>query len=68
MLAYAGADRCALEPRWNSLPVLEDVADPALIHWAKLDKPWGARLTYRQDLWQEYADRLNSRVAPIPPS
>jgi lipopolysaccharide biosynthesis glycosyltransferase len=62
MLAYAGADRHVLEPRWNSLPVLEDVADPALIHWAKLGKPWEPELTYRADLWREYADRLAARV------
>ena len=28
MLAYAGPDRAVLDPRWNALPVLEDVARP----------------------------------------
>jgi lipopolysaccharide biosynthesis glycosyltransferase len=65
MLAYAGSDRVALEPRWNALPVLEDVADPALIHWAKLGKPWEPTLTYRADLWLEYADRLRARVGSL---
>ena len=28
MLAYAGPDRAVLEPRWNAMPVLEDVTRP----------------------------------------
>jgi lipopolysaccharide biosynthesis glycosyltransferase len=67
MLAYAGADRYVLEPRWNALPALEDVVDPAIIHWAKQDKPWGPGLTYRRELWQEYAERARARfTAPAP--
>lgn len=67
MLAYAGADRHVLDPRWNALPVLEDVVDPAIIHWAKQDKPWLPGLTYRRELWQEYAERARARfTTPAP--
>lgn len=67
MLAYVGPDRRVLEPRWNALPVLEDVDDPAVIHWASLGKPWEEQLTYAAGRWQEYAARLRARVAEPPP-
>lgn len=67
MLAYTGADRCVLDPRWNALPVLETVEDPAVIHWASLSKPWAAPLTYEKELWQVYAERLRLRApGPMP--
>ena len=66
MLAYAGPDRAVLEPRWNAMPVLEDVADPSLIHWASFGKPWDPELTYGRDLWQGYAAALHAR-AGVPP-
>jgi lipopolysaccharide biosynthesis glycosyltransferase len=65
MLAYAGCDRYVLDPRWNALPVLEDVDAPAIIHWASIAKPWHSRLTYAQDGWHHYAARLRDR-APEP--
>ena len=49
MLAYAGPERAVLDPRWNALPVLEDVDDPSVIHWASLGKPWEPALTFGQD-------------------
>ncbi|HEX2755022.1 MAG TPA: glycosyltransferase, partial [Candidatus Limnocylindrales bacterium] len=58
MLAYVGPDRAVIEPRWNAMPVLEDVRDPSLIHWASFGKPWEPELTYGQDRWLEYAARL----------
>lgn len=67
MLAYAGPDRCILEPRWNALPVHEDVPDPAVIHWASLGKPWQPQLTYEAHRWLDYATRLSDR-AGTPPS
>ena len=67
MLAYAGPDRGVLEPRWNNMPVLEDVKDPSLIHWATFGKPWDDELTYGQDLWREYAAALHAR-AGVPPT
>jgi lipopolysaccharide biosynthesis glycosyltransferase len=66
MLAYAGSDRCVLDPRWNALPVLEDVGDPAVIHWAQFGKPWEPRLTYAGDRWQAYAARLKARAGQPP--
>ena len=51
MLAYVGPERAVLEHRWNALPVLEDVHDPALVHWASLGKPWDSHLTFGQELW-----------------
>ena len=67
MLAYSGPDRGVLEPRWNAMPVLEDVPDPSLIHWATFGKPWDAELTYGRDLWQKYAAVLRAR-AGVPPT
>ena len=66
MLAYAGPDRVVLEPGWNAMPVLEDVPDPSLIHWATFGKPWDAELTYARDLWQEYAVTLRARAGTPP--
>jgi lipopolysaccharide biosynthesis glycosyltransferase len=62
MLAYAGPDRAVLEPRWNAMPVLEDVADPSIIHWASFGKPWDPELSYGRDLWQGYAATLHARA------
>ncbi len=66
MLMYLGQDRVTLPPRWNALPVLEDVPDPAVIHWASLGKPWESELTPHQDLWRSYAARVADR-AGMPP-
>ena len=57
MLAYAGSDRVVLDRRWNALPALEDVHDPAVIHWASIGKPWDEALTFARERWQEYAAR-----------
>jgi lipopolysaccharide biosynthesis glycosyltransferase len=66
MLAYVGPDRAVLEPRWNAMPVLEDVADPSVIHWASFGKPWEARLTFEQERWQMYARRVRDRAGDPP--
>jgi len=66
MLAYVGPNRAVIEPRWNAMPTLEDVDDPALIHWASFPKPWEERLTYEQDRWRAYAARLHDRAGPAP--
>ncbi len=67
MLAYVGRDRGVIEPRWNALPVLEDVRDPGLIHWASFGKPWDPQLTFEQDRWREYAAQLQHRGG-VPPT
>ena len=66
MLAYAGPDRGVLEPRWNAMPVLQDVPEPSLIHWATFGKPWDPELTYGRDLWQGYAAKLRDRAGSPP--
>ena len=66
MLAYAGPGRHVLDPRWNALPTLEAVVDPALIHWAAFPKPWHDPLTFERDRWQEVAGRVRDR-AGLPP-
>jgi lipopolysaccharide biosynthesis glycosyltransferase len=66
MLAYVGPDRAVLEPRWNALPTLEDVADPGLIHWASFGKPWEPQLTYEQNRWRGYAAQLHERAGAPP--
>jgi len=66
MLAYAGPDRRVLDRRWNALPVIEDVRDPSVIHWASFGKPWDARLTFEQERWGQYATRLFERAGSPP--
>ena len=66
MLAYAGSDRVHLPPRWNALPVLEDVPDPAIIHWAALPKPWDPQVTFRQRDWWSVAHRVAERCGDAP--
>ena len=67
MLVYAGPDRTVLDARWNTLPVLEDVRDPSLIHWASLGKPWEGHLTFAKELWLPHAQQLQAR-AGLPPT
>jgi lipopolysaccharide biosynthesis glycosyltransferase len=62
MLAYAGPDRLALDARWNAMPVLDDVREPSLIHWASFGKPWDENLTYAKEHWAGYAERLRDRA------
>jgi len=66
LLAYVGPDRAVIEPRWNALPVLEDVPDPGLIHWASFGKPWEPARTYEQDRWRAYAEQLLERAGGRP--
>ena len=66
MLAYAGPERAVLDPRWNALPVLEDVDDPSVIHWASLGKPWEPALTFGQARWQRYAAQVQQRAGRPP--
>ena len=48
------------------MPVLEDVPEPSLIHWATFGKPWDPELTYGRDLWQGYATTLRDRAGTPP--
>jgi hypothetical protein len=66
MLAYVGPERAVLEERWNALPVLEEVHDPALVHWASLGKPWEPHLTFGKELWTRHADALKARAGAPP--
>ncbi|HYO43951.1 MAG TPA: TylF/MycF/NovP-related O-methyltransferase [Candidatus Limnocylindrales bacterium] len=66
MLAYVGAERAVIDPGWNAMPVLEDVSEPHLIHWASFPKPWDPELTFEQPRWQGYAASLRTR-AGMPP-
>jgi lipopolysaccharide biosynthesis glycosyltransferase len=66
MLSYANADRVTLPPRWNALPVMEEIADPALIHWASIAKPWADQLTFGQEAWRGYAVQLQGRAGKPP--
>ena len=67
MLAYAGPERAVLDPRWNALPVLEDVDDPSVIHWASLGKPWEPALTFGQERWQRFAAQVQERAGRAAP-
>ncbi|WP_258934906.1 hypothetical protein [Nesterenkonia pannonica] len=58
---YAGNTRVELDPRWNSLPTQEPVADPLLIHWAGHRKPWKAGYVAWKGEWHEAEARLETR-------
>lgn len=66
--AYAGHNRIELDPRWNSLPVLEEVGEVGvgIIHYAGAGKPWSEALTPNRDKWLDVARRLEERVGPVP--
>ena len=66
MLAYVGPDRAAPRPAVERMPVLEDVPDPALVHWASLGKPWDPQLTFGQARWTRHADTLKARAGSPP--
>jgi lipopolysaccharide biosynthesis glycosyltransferase len=66
MLAYAGPERGVLDPRWNMLPVFEDIEDPGLVHWASIGKPWEPGLTFGRERWLEHAARLHARAGSPP--
>ncbi len=66
LLTFFGPDRAVIAPPWNAMPVIEDVPDPSLIHWASFGKPWDAPLTYERDRWQAYATRLAERAGDVP--
>ena len=57
LLGYAGADRYRLDPRWNAALLRDDIADPAIVHWAGTAMPWEPVLTPARDLWRELAAR-----------
>lgn len=64
--AYAGPGRAELDPAWHTLPVLETVEEPRLVHFAGAGKPWQDRLVPGGRLWREYADRVAARVGEAP--
>jgi lipopolysaccharide biosynthesis glycosyltransferase len=66
LLAYVGPDRVVIDPAWNAMPVLEDVPDPRLIHWASFGKPWEPYLTEHRDRWQAFAASLRARAGDPP--
>jgi lipopolysaccharide biosynthesis glycosyltransferase len=66
MLGYLGPTRRRLDPAWNAMPVIEDVAEPKLIHWAAFGKPWDPGITYEQARWRDVAARLHGRAGPEP--
>ena len=66
MLAYAGPNRGRIDPRWNAIPVIEDVIDPLLIHWASFGKPWEPGITFEQARWHAVAARLRDRAGDPP--
>jgi lipopolysaccharide biosynthesis glycosyltransferase len=66
MLAYVGPQRAVIDPRWNAMPVIEDVHGPRLIHWASFGKPWDPELTFEQERWRAVAARLHERAGTAP--
>ncbi len=55
VLGYAGAGRVRLDPRWNAALLRDDIADPAIVHWAGTAMPWDPVLSPGQDQWHAYA-------------
>ncbi|MGL5826044.1 MAG: glycosyltransferase family 8 protein, partial [Nocardioides sp.] len=64
--AYAGAGRAPLDNRWNALPVIEEIVEPGIVHYAGAGKPWEAELVPYGELWREYAARFQARAGEAP--
>jgi lipopolysaccharide biosynthesis glycosyltransferase len=64
--AYAGAGRAPLDGKWNALPVIEEIVEPGIVHYAGAGKPWEADLVPYGGLWRDYAARFRARVGEAP--
>ncbi len=66
LMAYGGDRYEALDPRWNSWPLIEGVESPLVVHYLGASKPWQDVLTPSDGLWMDVQQRVQRRV-PWPP-
>lgn len=68
MNAYVGDRRRELEPRWNALPVLEELDGTAkgIVHFAGAGKPWQDRLVPYGEKWTAMAESVERRAGKPP--
>lgn len=66
LLAYCGHDRLELPSHWNALPLLEDITEPGIVHYAGAGKPWGGPLVPGREIWSRWAARSRERVGEPP--
>ncbi len=65
LCCYAGTEAVALDPRWNSFPTREPLADDVrLVHFAGGAKPWGALPVPAKERWVAARDRYLARLGP----
>jgi hypothetical protein len=62
LLAYAGADRADLDPRWNVNPEVEPVVDPLAVRYGRPGTAWSDGPGAAGALWRDYADALRRRT------
>jgi len=60
--AYAGPDRLELPARWNLSPLLEQVVEPGVVHFAAVGEPWQDELVPERGRWLTYHDRVAERL------
>ncbi|MGD9958497.1 glycosyltransferase [Nocardioides sp.] len=60
--AYAGAGRKVLHPTWNAFPLLEQIGDGGIVHYAGAGKPWDRQLVPYGERWQRQAAAFAART------
>lgn len=66
LLAYVGADRTDLDRRWNHWPSMENLDDPAVVHFVGAGKPWSPTLTPGAEVWERWRRACEERVGRPP--
>jgi lipopolysaccharide biosynthesis glycosyltransferase len=66
LIGYVGPDRAELADKWNALPVLQEITEPGIVHYAGGLKPWSDELTPYRSHWQTYAEQVRARVGEPP--
>lgn len=66
LIMYVGPNRVELDEKWNALPVLQEIVEPGIVHYAGGLKPWSDELTPYRDHWQKYAAQVAARAGQPP--
>lgn len=66
LIMYVGPNRVELDEKWNALPVLQEIVEPGIVHYAGGLKPWSDELTPYRDHWQKYAAQVAARAGEPP--
>ncbi|WP_161962305.1 glycosyltransferase family 8 protein [Nocardioides speluncae] len=66
LIMYVGPNRVELDEKWNALPVLQEIVEPGIVHYAGGLKPWSDELTPYREHWQKYAAQVAARAGEPP--